>query len=217
MSDPQCPGLRSLYHAAKLRQLRAIAADPASSPARVKEATQELTKLADPLYIGLEAGPSALIARLEREGVEAVERTLAGRMDAPANPQVGCAYQLRFPSKPDLGAIRVRVIHVLNGSDDPAVPYRHRRKARVELLAGQFPKYHGSELLRPPECFSLLVTDAEWTLVSEVGWRIRDALLAACKAAVAATRDEADPANLPHDVLDQMEWAIYEATKGGVD
>lgn len=84
MNNHQCPGLRSLYHAAKLRQLRAIAADPASSPARVRAATQELTKLADLLYINTEAGPSALIARLEREGIDAVERTLEGRTDAPA-------------------------------------------------------------------------------------------------------------------------------------
>jgi len=108
MSNPQCPGLRSLYHAAKLRQLRAIAADPNTAPARVREVTLEITKLAEPLYIGPEAGPSSLIARLEREGIEAVERrtaevwdaacrnepvpaanddaerTLAGRTDAPA-------------------------------------------------------------------------------------------------------------------------------------
>lgn len=215
MNHPQCHGLRSLYQAAKLRQLRAIAGDPNSTPKRVTEATDELRKLADSLYQDREAGPTALIARLERDGIAAVERTLAGRTDAPAAPQVGCAYELRFPAKPDLGVIRVRVIHVLNGSDDPAVPFRHRRKARVELLYGQFPKYDGSEILRPPECFSLLITDAEWTPVSEVHWRTRDALLSACKAAVAATRDESDPANLPPDVLDQMEWAIAEAMKGG--
>lgn len=84
MIDQLKSGFTWLYLAAKLRQLRAIAADPASSPAQVTAATRELTKLADSLYRGPEAGPSALIARLEREGIEAAERILPGRTDAPA-------------------------------------------------------------------------------------------------------------------------------------
>jgi hypothetical protein len=136
MSDPQCPGLRSLYHAAKLRQLRAIAGDPNSSPQRVTQATDEIRKLADSLYQDREAGPAALIARLEREGIDAVERTLAGRTDAPADPVTGYVYDIRFPAKPALGVVRARVLNVATG----ARAVGGRRVALLEVMLGRLPK-----------------------------------------------------------------------------
>jgi hypothetical protein len=178
-----------LYKAAKIRQYLAVISRPDSSPSEIHAASRELGRIAEPLYAGFDAGPTALVQRLEREGIEAVEHPGAVAVTSKARPQVGFKYEIRFPSLPMTPALRVLGHQVAGEHGAPDVGLR-RRVVRAELLQGAMPSKDGSRMVYPPANVDILEHAAEWVPVNEPRWQTHDALLNACREFVASFSDD---------------------------
>lgn len=83
----------------------------------------------------------------------------------PAVPTLGAVYDLTFPARPDLGAVRVRVV----SCDEPTPPTPcGARTVPIQIISGQLPRSNPDRVLGPGEVTSIAIFVSRWTRVSGV-------------------------------------------------